>query len=121
MTEQTKFLIAGIFFLLLLVTTLTLMKTGKTDSVSSSVSPVSSSVGEKMAGQLKNDSVRTLPQSRSDAPPRKSAQVETAVSQAQIDLVRKREEARNRRDEMMAVRAQTIKDLGPGNTGEPQR
>ncbi len=44
----------------------------------------------------------------------------SAVSQAQIDLMKKREEARIRRDEMLAVREETLRKLGPGNTGEQQ-
>ena len=118
MTKQVKFLMYGIFFLLLL--TALFMVAEKRYSVSG----LSSDKGETVASQPGMEPARVDPQPgtavpqapRSVAPPQ--SQAGTAVSQAQLDLVTKREEARQRRDEMLKVRAETISKLGPGNTGE---
>lgn len=116
MTDRMKFLLAGIFALLLL-TAVALLMNGKTDSDSISSAP-SESV-ETVADQPKQDPVTEAP--RAVVKESRKSEVETNVSQAQIDLVAKREEARIRRDKMLEERAKTIKKLGPGNTGEPQQ
>ncbi len=120
MTKQVKLLLYGIFFLLLL--TSLAMIVGKRYSVSG-LSPDKEAT---VASQPKMEPARTDPQPGTAGPPvprsatSQQSQEKTAVSQAQLDLVNKREEARLRRDEMLKVRAETIKKLGPGNTGEPQ-
>ncbi|MBU0480057.1 MAG: hypothetical protein KKG47_03030 [Proteobacteria bacterium] len=105
------------FLFVLLVAALAWMVPGERKPVSSSAPAVPAVAGKEVAGQLKKNSLQTSTRSRPDTASRTSP-VGTAVSQAQLDLVKKREEARIRRDEMLAVRAQTINRLGPGNTGE---
>ncbi|MCK9296801.1 MAG: hypothetical protein M0P70_17185 [Desulfobulbaceae bacterium] len=121
MTKQVKLLLYGIFFLLLL--TALAMIVGKRYSVSG-LSPDKEAT---VASQPKMEPAQIDPQPGTavpqQAPPSavsQQSQVRTAVPQAQLDLVTKREEARQRRDEMLKMRAETIKKLGPGNTGEPQ-
>jgi len=121
MTKPFKLLLYGIL-LLLLLTALAMVVEKR-----SSVSRLSPQSEVTVADQPKIDTTKTEPPhdaavpqvQRSVAAPQ-AQQDKTAVSQAQIDLVNKREEARIRRDEMLKVRAETIKKLGPGNTGEPQ-
>jgi len=121
MTKQVKLLLYGIFFLLLL--TALAMIVGKKYSVSGLPPDKEATV----ASQPKMEPAEIEPQQPGTAVPQvqpsatpQKPQEKTAVSQAQLDLVTKREEARQRRDEMLKVRAETIKKLGPGNTGEPQ-
>jgi len=119
MTKQ-RMLLFGIL-LLLLLTALAMFVEKR-----SSVSRLSPQDEVTVADQPKIDPAKTEPQPdtakpqtlRSAAPVK--PQDKTAVSQAQIDLVTKREEARVRRDEMLKVRAETIRELGPGNTGDQQ-
>jgi hypothetical protein len=119
MTKQLKFLLTGIF-LLLLLTALVVMMSGRKEFGPSH----SSGPGAKVADQQMKDLGRTVTQAVPKVIKAKREVVadplenKTAVSQAQIDLVTKREEARIRREEMLDVRAQTIKELGPGNTGD---
>ena len=120
MTKQVKLLLYGIFFLLLL--TALFMIAGKKYSVSG----LPPDKGATVASQPRMEPAQIDPQPGTAVPqaPRGAAsqqsQVRTAVPQAQLDLMTKREEARQRRDEMLKLRAETIKKLGPGNTGEPQ-
>jgi hypothetical protein len=121
MTMQLKLLLSGTILLLLLtVFAMVMMERGEFNS--------SGSYGTKAAVTEKTgmDPLKTEP--RADAArqaARRSAasqevQNETAVPQAQLDLMAKREEARQRRDEMLKMRAETIEKMGPGNTGEQQ-
>jgi hypothetical protein len=117
MTKQVKLLMYGVLFLLLL--TALAMIVGKRYSVSG----LSPDQGATVASQPEMESAQIDPQPGTAVPqaPRaasQQSQAGTAVSQAQLDLVTKREEARQRRDEMLKVRAETIRKLGPGNTGE---
>ena len=121
MTMQLKLLLSGTILLLLLtVFAMVMMERGEFNS--------SGSYGTKATVTEKTgmDPLKTEP--RADAArqaARRSAasqevQNETAVPQAQLDLMAKREEARQRRDEMLKMRAETIEKMGPGNTGEQQ-
>lgn len=123
MTKQMKLLVGGILFLLLLTALVMVVEKR------SSVSRLAPHTEVTVADQPKPDTVKTGPlhdpavsQVQPAVAPQapQAPQDKTAVSQAQLDLVNKREEARLRRDEMLKVRAETIKKLGPGNTGEQQ-
>lgn len=121
MTMQLKLLLSGTILLLLLtVFAMVMMERGEFNSADSY------GTGATVTKKAGMDPVKTEP--RADAPrqaARRSAasqevQNGTAVPQAQLDLMAKREEARMRRDEMLKMRAETIKKMGPGNTGEQQ-
>jgi|GEM_PF-6802069 len=123
MTKQMKLLVGGILFLLLLTALVMVVEKR------SSVSRLAPQTEVTVADQPKPDTAKTGPlhdPAVSQVQPAVAPQApqaprdKTAVSQAQLDLVNKREEARLRRDEMLKVRAETIKKLGPGNTGEQQ-
>lgn len=120
MTKQVKWLLYGIFFLLLLTALAMILEKRY------SVSGLSPDKGASVASQPKKEPAKPEPPAKTAVPqtPRSAmapqSHTETAVSQAQLDLMTKQEEARQRRDEMLKVRAETIKKLGPGNTGEPQ-
>lgn len=120
MTKQLKVLLSGILLLLLL--TALVMIVGKKDYVSRLSTQTEVTVAEQPKmdpGKPADQAGALAPQVQRSVAPQQQ-QAKTAVSQTQIDLVTKREEARIRRDEMLKVRAETIKDLGPGNTGEQQ-
>ena len=120
MTMQLKLLMSGVF-LLLLLTILAMVAMERGFEL-----PVSSRTSAPAADQTRIEPVKTVPDpgtvgqaaQRSVAAPK--AQTETKVSPAQLDLMAKREEARLRRDEMLKMRAETIKKMGPGNTGDQQ-
>ena len=121
MTMQLKLLLSGTILLLLLtVFAMVMMERGEFNSLGS--------YGTKATVTEKTgiDPVKTEPRAdaASQAARRSAAsrevQNETAVPQAQLDLMAKREEARQRRDEMLKMRAETIEKMGPGNTGEQQ-
>lgn len=120
MTNQVKLLLYGILFLLLL--TAVAMVVGKKYS-GSGLAPHDEAMVD-VQPKAESAKVETPPGTAASQTPRsvssRESQTGTAVSQDQLDLVTKREEARQRRDEMLKLRAETIRELGPGNTGEPQ-
>ncbi|RJX35274.1 MAG: hypothetical protein C4531_02465 [Desulfurivibrio sp.] len=122
MTNQVKLLLYGILFLLLLTAVVMLVEKRYSGS-GSGLAPHDEAMVD-VQPKAESAKVETPPGTAASQAPRsvtsRESQTGTAVSQGQLDLVTKREEARQRRDEMLKLRAETIRELGPGNTGEPQ-
>jgi hypothetical protein len=119
MTMQLKLLMSGVF-LLLLVTILAMVAMEREFDLPAALK--SGATVTDQAGIAPAATARPQAERAGQATPRgtvaSDVQSGTAVSQAQLDLMAKREEARLRRDEMLNMRAETIRKMGPGNTGD---
>ena len=116
MTKQVKLLMYGILFLLLLTALAMIVekKYSVTELASHREPTVAVEQQPKPAetAKVEQHSGTAGPLQAPHSVASRQSQAQTAVPQAQIDLVNRREEARQRVNEMLKVRAETMCTVG---------